>query len=630
MVDPASARSWGYAIPLGKIMLHYNINTGPGVILPSSKIIRSRQFKERKNNRTASDSTGARRKKVDAKKASPVKEKSGSKQNKQSVESADPRFETPNEEDSASTTNRTASQNTEEDLSGKGKGPMVEVQSASLENADTGIDGLGEEDVHTNDDTQEMAENIVSRIMDKSTSKLARRPKYFVNGSGTDINYSTNKCYWERELTDEVARLEAEPEHQDTPNPPSPRDDGGQNPIDKEIASPPADQTINITDDRTEPPLTDLRASAQTGNLESAVTEERVKTLIEEFVNDAVKPWKRKIKKAAVQAIKITETTKDDLGEAVKRITSVETNYSNTDQLYGSHLDRTKDLEDMTPKLVDDLDSVSKTVAEMERSQETTGQRLTKVEEDLAQSVAHAGSTLDRVIILENKNATLEEKNTKLEADLKAVTEQVGELIEASWLPIKRLRRRTLRRLMNFRMRWMSRTGHKEEAWSDANITEHMRKLAAKNSEIAKTMAAKQAEDANRLKAQQETYKNFEKSHKKSQAAPSSSDPATRKRKATSKKAQMTGLLASVTETVVDPPTNPALQTEDDFEEDVQPPLRRQRVLNAVPIRAMGQQFSPPTGTSGVQGPSSRPVQENKEHSDDELLDQFLPSRATK
>ncbi|XP_047331471.1 M protein, serotype 24-like [Impatiens glandulifera] len=514
MVDPASTRSWGYAIPLGKIMLHYNINTGPGVLLSSSKIIRSRKFKERKSNRTASGSTGGRRKKVGAKKAAPVKEKSGSKKNKQSVESADPRSETHNEEDSASTSDRTASQNTEEDLFGKGKGPMDEEQSVSLENANTGADSLRVES------------------WTKSTSKLARRPKYFL------------------------------------------------------CASPPADQTINITDDRTEPPHTDLHASVQTGNSEPAVTEERVKTLIEEFVNDAVKPWKRKIKKAAVQAIKIAETTKDDLGEAVKRITSVETNYGDSDELYERHLRRTKELEAITPKMVIDLISVRKTIAEMERSQEIIGQRLTKVEEDLAQSVAQAGSTLDRVITLENKNATLEEQNTKLEADLKSVTEQVAELIEAKLVADKAIEEANAQAAKELQdaLDEQNRT-QKEAAWSDANFAEHIRRLTAKNPELAKTMAANQAEDANRLKVQQDTYTNFEKAHNKSQAAPSSSIPATRKRKATSNKAQMTGLLASVTETVVDP----ALQTEDDFEEDVQPQLRRHRVLDGVPIRTIGQ-----------------------------------------
>ncbi|XP_047309799.1 uncharacterized protein LOC124913248 [Impatiens glandulifera] len=234
-------------------------------------------------------------------------------------------------------------------------------------------------------------------------------------------------------MAEEVARLETEPVHQETSNSskPSPRDDGGQNPIDKEIASPPQDQSINMTDVRIETPLTDNRASAQAGDSEPAITEESVKTLIEEFFNDAVRPWKKKLKKAAVQAVKIAETTKDDLGEAVKQITSIETNYGNTNQLYDGHLDRTKALEDMTPKLVDDLASVSQKVANLERSQEKTDQKLTKVEEDLAQSSAQAGSTLERLIILEEKNTTLEEKNAKLEADLKAVTEQVAELISA-------------------------------------------------------------------------------------------------------------------------------------------------------------------------------------------------------
>ncbi|XP_047326506.1 homer protein homolog 1-like [Impatiens glandulifera] len=225
------------------------------------------------------------------------------------------------------------------------------------------------------------------------------------------------------EFIGEVARLEAVPEQQNTTHSPPHENIDGQNPIDTEMASPLADQTINITDDRTEPPLTDNLESAQVRNSEPDVTEEKVKTLIEEFVNDAVKPWKRKIKKAAVQAIKLAETTRVDLGKENERITSVETNYGQADVLYGAYLKRTIAFEDTTSKLVDDFESVSQRVAEMERSQEETEQRLTKVDEDLGRSSTQAGSTLDSVISLEEKNATLEERNTKLEADLKTVTE---------------------------------------------------------------------------------------------------------------------------------------------------------------------------------------------------------------
>ncbi|XP_047335507.1 coiled-coil domain-containing protein 110-like [Impatiens glandulifera] len=416
----------------------------------------------------------------------------------------------------------------------------------------------------------------------------------------------------EREITEEVARLEMQVVHLEKSNSSKSEDVGGQNPTDEELPTPPPDQTINITEVRTSTPSNDQRGSFQTGNSEPAVMEERVKTLIEEFVNDAVQPWKKKIKETAAKVVEIAETIRDDLGEAVKRITSVETNYGNTDQLYGSHLERTKDLEAITPKLVTDLASVSKTVAEMERSQEKTDQRLTKVEEDLAQSSSQAGSTFDRVIILEEKNTTLEEKNAKLEADLKEVTEQVAELITAKLVADKAIEEANTLAAQQLQDALDKQTQtQKEAAAADANIAGHMQNLAVNAPAIVKSIAAQEAEDAKQLKAQQETYNNFAKAHKRSQAVVSSSVPVTRKRKAASKKAQLTGLLDRITETIIDPPpTNPAMQTEDDFEEELepQPPLRRQRCLNVTPIRSIGQPFSPQTGTSGGQGPSSRPA----------------------
>ncbi|XP_047320551.1 uncharacterized protein LOC124924577 [Impatiens glandulifera] len=568
----------GYAIPLGKIMLHHNINTGPGVLLSSSKIIRSRQLMERKSNRRVS--TGSRKKKSASRKPSPVKGRSGSKKDKQPIEFEDPPCETQNEDDSASSSERTASHNTEENESGKGKRPINEEQSASLEHADTGAKSLGEERDHDNDNNQEVAENIVRRIMEEIDLHAYEESEVYCEW----FRYRCDKFYkqmlpgltvgqrFERlmeieedvinltkakdpnealerhaiveplaehirkltekytpgtpksqlqllvlellavkkgEFIDKVAWHEEVPEQQDTTHSPPHENVDGQNPGD---TSPSADQTINITDDRIETPLTDNLESAQVRNSEPAVTEERVKTLIEEFVNDAVKPWKRKIKKAVVQAIKLAETTRDDLGKADERITSVETNYGHADVLYGAHLKRTIALEDTTSKLVDD------------RSQEETEHRLTKVDEDRGRSSTQAGLTLDRFISLEEKNATLEERNIKLEADFKAFTEQVTELIKAKLAADKAIEEANALAARQVQVALDEETRKKKEAaWSDANIA----KVTAKNLALAKSIAAKQAEEANRLKAQQEKYHNFEKIHKKSQAAPSSSAPAT-------------------------------------------------------------------------------------------------------
>ncbi|XP_047331468.1 uncharacterized abhydrolase domain-containing protein DDB_G0269086-like [Impatiens glandulifera] len=399
-------------------MLHNNINTGPDVILSSSKIIRSRQFLEKK--KPAPGSTGGGRKKSTAKKPAPVKGRSGSKKDKQRMESTEPPSEMRDEDDSASSSDRTASHNTEENESGKEKGPIEQEQSASIE---TGADDHGEEDIpETND--QEVAENIVRRIMeeiDLQAHKAAEVYKRYSPGtpkSQLQLLVLDILAVKKGEFIDEVARLEAVREQQNITHSPRHEDVDSQNPGDK---SPLADQAINKTDDRLEPLFTDNLESDQVRDSEPPVTEEKFKSLIQEFVNTAVKPWKKKIKKVVVQTIKMAETTRDDLVKANDWITKVEVNYRDDSVLYDAHLKRTVALEDTTSKLVDDL----------ERFQGKTEQRLTKVDEDLGRSSTEAGSTLDMVTSLEEKNASLAERNDKIEADLKAVTEQVNELINA-------------------------------------------------------------------------------------------------------------------------------------------------------------------------------------------------------
>ncbi|XP_047313745.1 myosin heavy chain, clone 203-like [Impatiens glandulifera] len=344
------------------------------------------------------------------------------------------------------------------------------------------------------------------------------------------------------EFIDEVVRLETVREQQNTTYSTRLENVDGQNPGDK---SPLADQAINETDERTETPLTGPRASVQTGDSEPALTEEKVKSLIQEFVNDAVKPWKKKAKRVAVQAFRMAETTRDDLGKANERITSVETKYPDADALYDAHLNRTIALEDTTSKLVDDL----------ERFQEKTEQRLTKVDEDLGQSSTQVGSILDKVTNLEEKNASLEERNTKLEADLKAVTEQVNELIKAKLAADKAVEEENAQAAKELQDALDEETRKKKEAprLSDAELAERIRNVSARNPALAKAIAAQEAKDAERFNAEKQRYDEYAKAHKKTKVAPSSSATGTRKSKVPSRKAQVTEMLGRITETVVDP-----------------------------------------------------------------------------
>ncbi|XP_047339607.1 kinesin-like protein KIN-14D [Impatiens glandulifera] len=364
-------------------------------------------------------------------------------------------------------------------------------------------------------------------------------------------------------------------------------------------------------------------------NSEPAITEKEVITIINEFANTKVRPWKKKIKNAVVQTIKLAETTREDLVKANERITSVETNYGEADARCDDHLKRTIALEEMTPKLVDDLKSVTQRVEELERFQEKTEQQLTKVDEDLGRSSTEAGSTLDRVTSLEEKNTSLEERNNKLETDLKAVTEQVNELINAKLAADRAVEEENAEAAKKIQDALDEETRKTKEAprLSDADLAERARNVAARNPALVKSIAAQEAKDAERLNTEKQRLDEYAKAHKKSRAAPSSSVPATRKRKVSARKTQVTEMLGRITKTVVDSIPDPTLQTENDFEEDLEPRHTRQRVINAVPVSTVGQPFSPHQDITGAGGSSSRPAQPAEDQPTDDLMGDFLPSR---
>ncbi|XP_047335618.1 paramyosin-like [Impatiens glandulifera] len=537
------------------------------------------------------------------------------------MESAEPPSDTRDEDDSASSSDRTASHNTEENESGKEKGPTEQEQSASIE---TDADDRGEENVPFDND-QKITENIVRRIMEEidlraqATAEVYsewfgyRCNKFFKHmlpgltdgqsfrrlkeieedvislTNAKDPNEAMDRHAIAKlqllvldileikkgEFIDEIERLKAVRRQRDTAHSPCLETDDGQNPGDK---SPLTDRAINETDDRTKPHLTDNLESDQVRDLEPAVTEEKNKSLIQEFVHTAVKPWKKKAKRVAVQAFKMAETARNDLGKANERLTEIEVNYRDDTVLYDAYLKRTEDLEGTTSKLVDDL----------ERFQEKTEQRLTKVDEDLGQSSTEAASTLNGVISLEEKNASLEDRNTKLEVDLKAVTEQVNELMKAKLAADTAVEDANARAAKDIQDTLdKENRKNKEAPRSDANFEDRLRILTAQNPELAKSIAAREAKEAERLNAEKQRLEEYAKAHKK------------------------------ITEIVVE---------EDDFEEDLEPRPTRQRVSNAVPVSTVAQPLSPHQDTTGAGGSSSRPDQPVEDQPTDDLMAGFLPS----
>ncbi|XP_047335568.1 dentin matrix acidic phosphoprotein 1-like [Impatiens glandulifera] len=383
------------------------------------------------------------------------------------------------------------------------------------------------------------------------------------------------------EFIDEIEQIEAVRRQRGTAHSPRLETDDGQNRGD---TPPLADPIINETDERTETPFTGPLETNQPGDSEPVVTEERVKTLIEEFSNR----------------------------KAEARITEIEADYRDDTILHNEHLKPTEDLEDKISKMVDDMD----------RFQEKTKQQLTKVDEDLGRSSADVSSTLDRFIDLEKKNASLEERNDKLEADLKAVTEQVTELINAKINADNAVEEANARAAKDIQdaLDEESRKAKEAPRLSEEEIAVREQNIAAKNPAIAKSMAAQAAKDAERLNTEKQRLEGFAEAHKKTKATSSSSVPATWKRKTPSRKVQVTGMLERITETNIETPPHPASQTEDENEENLEPRSTRQRVSNAVPIGTVGQ---PQDG-----GSSSRTAPSDEEQPTDDMMEGFLPSES--
>ncbi|XP_047320570.1 stress response protein NST1-like [Impatiens glandulifera] len=661
MVKLDSARSWGYASPLSKIMFHLNINIDPGILLSSSRLIRSKHFRE--SEQPAPGSTSGRKRKSTAKKPAPAKDKSGGKAKEKIVFMEPP---TQDEEESASTSDRTGSQKTDEHPSDR-EGPNEEEHSGtspnntgaagSLENTDGGADASEEEEA-TPDDDQKMAAIIVRNILEEIELRVQtvgalyrewheyRCDKFYkhILPGLTDeqcfrrmkeidenvislthaetLNEARDRCAIVRprarlqkltarirklkeryvagtpkanlqllvlekleiakgEFAEEIDRLEAVYRQREKPHSPAPETSNGQN---RSETPPPENPDINETDERIEAPFTEQLETDQPGE---------------------------KIKKTVRLALLFAEKTRDDLVKAGDRITVIENEYRDDVILHNEHYQQTEDLEDKTSMIKDDMD----------RFERETEQRFKEVDEDLGRSRNDVGSTLDRVTDLEKKNANLEDRNDKLEADLKALTAQVDELLKAKMNADTAIEEANARAAKEVQHALDEETRRTKETprLTDEEIAERERITAAKYPGLAKSIAVQAAKDAERLNAQKQGFEEYARAHKKKKTAPSSSVTAKRKRK-TSKKAQVAGMLERITETIIENQPDPATHTEDEDEEPLQPRATRQRVSNTVLISTVSQ---PQAG-----GSSSRPDQPNKKTPTKNMMDGFTFSES--
>ncbi|XP_047329509.1 protein P54-like [Impatiens glandulifera] len=270
------------------------------------------------------------------------------------------------------------------------------------------------------------------------------------------------------------------------------------------------------------------------------------------------------MKKTVSLALQFANKTRHDLVTARDQIADIEADYRDETVLHNNYLRRTEALEEDTSGIKDDFD----------RLERETEQRLREVTEDLV------GSTLDRVLELEKKNASLEDRKNKLEADLKALTAQVDEIIKAKVnadIAVVEANARAAKEVQDA-LDEEARLAKEPPQLTEEERAEREQRTMAKYPGLAKSVAAQAAADAERLNNERQRLEDFATAHKKKKtAAPSSSVPAKRKRKP-SKKAQVAGLLDGITDTVIESQPDQATRTEDEDEEHLVERSTRQRV----------------------------------------------------
>ncbi|XP_047331297.1 uncharacterized protein LOC124934843 [Impatiens glandulifera] len=188
--------------------------------------------------------------------------------------------------------------------------------------------------------------------------------------------------------------------------------------------------------------------------------------------------------------------------------------------LRSKHLKRTVILEDTTSEIKENF-------ARLERE---TDERVTEVTKNLV------GTTLDRVSDLKKKNAGLKD-------ELKALTAQVAELLQAKM--------NADAAAIEDALDDEARKEKEPPQHTEEEEAERIRRAEAKFPGFAKKAAAQAAKDAARLERESQRLESFAADNKKKKAASSVSVPTKRKREP-SKKVQIADLLNEVTETVIE------------------------------------------------------------------------------
>ncbi|XP_047309819.1 calponin homology domain-containing protein DDB_G0272472-like [Impatiens glandulifera] len=341
------------------------------------------------------------------------------------------------------------------------------------------------------------------------------------------------------DLIQEIDRLEAMYGQREIPVYTAPRIDTSPD----HCPTPPrANSATEESDERADPHLTGKSPLAQPEVSESDFTKEWVESRLQEFEDSEVLPLKEKFQRTVCSALKFANTTRYLLDRTHDRFSEIDEDQQEEAVLRNKHLKRTVILEDTTSELKENFD----------RFERETDQRLM-------------------------------EKYEGLEAELKALSEQVAELLKAKINADTAAVEADAQAAKKVQDELDAEASKEKEAPRQSQLTEEeeeaerIRRAEAKFPGLAKKAAAQAAKDAARLERERRRLEGFADDNKKKKAASSVSAPTKRKREP-SKKAQIADLLNEVTETVIGSTPQQVPQVDEEDEEHLKPRSTRQRV----------------------------------------------------
>ncbi|XP_047331464.1 titin-like [Impatiens glandulifera] len=534
------------------------------------------RLKERKQ--PAPGSTGGRKKKA-AKKAAPAKTKEESK-GKEKITFSEPPQQTEDEE-SASLFERTDTEKTEDDRSvneddnsaqsPNGAGPHTNPETTEGGEEDDEEEGDKEAGNEGGDKEKEEAEEAeADRISRKLLQGVKKRAEsieelyleWHDHRYGTPYReilpgHTDVECIQRLEEVEDLImnltnsntlqEIDTFPEHCPTP----PQENAASKDSDERAdpnltgQSPPPQPEVpasDFTKEWVEDRLQKLEAS----------TSELIDNRIQEFEDSAVQPFKDRSIRIFDSALKFTDATRCLLERNQERFSKIGEDLREEAVQRSKCVQRTAILEDLTSELKGDFD----------RFEREPDQRLTSMSDDLV------GTTLERV-------SELEKKNVDLVAELKALSEQVAELLRVKVNADAAAVEADAQVAKRVQDALDAEAGKEKEAPRSTHLTEEEEEAARmKRGEalfpgFAKRAAALAAEDAERLEREARRLEGYVAENKKKKAATSTSAPKKRKREAP-KKAQIADLLDEVTETVITSTSQQADQVEEEVEEQLQ------------------------------------------------------------